>query len=150
MVAIDAAGRLEVWDVTTGKITKTLERPAASTTSFSLRRTEGTWSLPPKTARTPSGTCPAARKSMSIEPPHKKDPSKDEYWWGIIGFSPDGKRFVGSKFGRGTWMWTWPKREILWQDSNELESYSFKDNENARRRPPGITESNSSMRIPAI
>jgi WD40 repeat protein len=129
IVAVDAVGRLDLWDLKTGRITKTPQTPGCNIHQL-LFTPDGKLLL--VAAQTGPNTVwdLSARKQVGeFSPPPKPNPKADEYWWGTLCFSPDGRRLLASKFGRATWMWTWPEKKILWHDAKELECCFFPDNQ---------------------
>jgi WD40 repeat protein len=127
IVAVDEAGRLDVWDVTTGQVTRTLRMRGRM--KHELLFTPDGKQLLVAAQTGPNSVWDLATGTQVGEfaPPPKKDPKADEYWWGTLGFSPDGRRLVASKFGRGTWMWTWPDRRVLWHEATPQECCLFRD-----------------------
>jgi hypothetical protein len=61
-------------------------------------------------------------------PPPSKTPEKMQLWWGDLCFSPDGTKLLASKYGSGTWLWTWPERKVIWHVA-ETEGLAFHDNQ---------------------
>jgi WD40 repeat protein len=127
MVAVDAAGKLDLWDLNTGKIIKTLETPGRKRQELLFTPDGKHLVIAAEKGPNTVWDLATGKKVDEFEPPPKKDANADEYWWGLLGFSPDGKKLVASKFGRGTWMWTWPDRKLLWHEAGEVEAFYFKD-----------------------
>lgn len=129
VVAVDASGRLDVWDVATGRVTKTLQTPGRTHHEL-LFTPDGTQLL--VAAQTGPNTVwdlPAGKQVGEFSPPPKKDPKAEEHWWDTLAFSPDGRRLAASKHGRGTWMWAWPERTVLWHEAKEQGCYFAPDGE---------------------
>jgi RNA polymerase sigma factor (sigma-70 family) len=122
MIAVDAAGRLDVWDVTTGRITQTLPTPGRKKHELVFTPDGKQLLVAAQTGPCTIWDWPAAKQAGEFAPPPKIDPEADEYWWATLAFSPDGRRLVASKFGRGTWMWAWPERTVLWHEAKEQEA----------------------------
>jgi RNA polymerase sigma factor (sigma-70 family) len=126
MVAVDTTGRLDVWDLATGRITKTLSTPGRQKHILLFTPDGKQLLVASQTGPSTIWDWPAGKQVGTFAPPPKLDPKADEYWWGTLRFSPDGRRLVASKFGRGTWLWTWPERTVLWHEAKEQEA-SFLD-----------------------
>ncbi|HEV3143704.1 MAG TPA: hypothetical protein VGZ47_07470, partial [Gemmataceae bacterium] len=131
MVVVDAAGRLDVWDIASGKITKTLQTPGRLAHEILFTPDGKELILAAQNGPNTIWEWPAAKQIGEFTPPPKPDEKnkEEEYWWGMITFSPDGKHLLASKYGRGSWVWTWPDRKVLWQQPKELGYCSFSDNE---------------------
>jgi RNA polymerase sigma factor (sigma-70 family) len=129
VVAVDAVGRLDVWDVTAGRVLTTLQTPGRDNHELLFTPDGKQLLVAAQTGPNSVWDWPAGKQVDEFAPPPKKDPKADEYWWGTLGFSPDGRRLVASKFGRGTWMWTWPERKVLWHEEKEQECCFFPDGE---------------------
>ncbi|HZY88469.1 MAG TPA: sigma factor-like helix-turn-helix DNA-binding protein, partial [Gemmataceae bacterium] len=127
LVAVDGDGRLDVWDVTAGRVTRTLQTPGRKRHEV-LFTPDGKQLLVAAEAG-PNGVwdLAAGKQVGTFEPPPKKDPKAEEFYWGTLGFSPDGRRLLASRFGRGTWVWAWPQRKVLWHEAKEVESCAFPD-----------------------
>jgi WD40 repeat protein len=129
IVAVDAVGRLDVWDVTTGRVTKTLPTPGRDRHELLFTPDGKHLLVAAETGPNTVWDLAAGKQVGAFAPPPKKDPKADESGWGTLGFSPDGRRLVASKFGRGTWMWAWPERKVLWHEAKEQECCFFPDGE---------------------
>jgi RNA polymerase sigma factor (sigma-70 family) len=129
MVAIDASGRLDVWDLTTGKVTRSIETSERKKDELLFTPDGKNLIIAAQKGPYTVWDLVAGKKIDAFEPPPKIDPDKNESGWGTIGFSPDGKRLVASEYGRGTWMWKWPEQEIAWHITNAVASFYFRDNE---------------------
>jgi WD40 repeat protein len=127
VVAVDAAGRLDVWDVTTGRVTKTLQTPGRAHHKLLFTSDGKQLLLAAQTGPNTIWDLTAGKQIGELFPPPKKDPKADEYWWGTLNCSPDGRRIVASKYGRGTWMWAWPDRTILWHEAKAHGCYFSPD-----------------------
>lgn len=127
IAVVDAAGRLDLWDAATGRITKTLQTPGRINHEILFTPDGKHLLVAAQTGPNTIWDLSAGKQVGEFAPPPKKDPKADEHWWGTLEFSPDGQRLVASKFGRGTWMWTWPERKILWHEAKELGCFSFPD-----------------------
>jgi RNA polymerase sigma factor (sigma-70 family) len=127
IVVLDSNGRLDVWDVATGRITKTLQTPGRAKHELLFTPDGKHLLIAAQTGPSTIWDLSAGKQVGEFAPPPKLDPKADEYWWGTLCFSPDGRQLVASKFGRGTRMWTWPQRKILWQHAKEMECFGFPD-----------------------
>jgi RNA polymerase sigma factor (sigma-70 family) len=127
LVVVDASGRLDVWDTATGRITKTLQTPGRNKHEILFTPSGKHLLLAARNGPNTIWDLSAGKQVGEFAPPPKLDPKADEYWWGALGFSPDGRQLVATKFGRGTWMWTWPERKLLWHQAKELECCFFPD-----------------------
>jgi RNA polymerase sigma factor (sigma-70 family) len=127
IVAVDAAGRLDVWDTMTGRVTKTLQTPGRKGHELLFTPDGNHLLVAAETGPNTIWDLSLGKQVGELAPPPKKNPKADEYWWGNLCFSPDERRLVASKFGRGTWMWTWPERKILWHEAHELGCFCFPD-----------------------
>jgi RNA polymerase sigma factor (sigma-70 family) len=127
IVAVDEDGRLDVWDMTTGRVTKTLRTPGRKWHELLFTPDGKHLLIAAQTGPNTIWDLSASKQVGEFAPPPKKDPKADEYWWGSLCFSPDGRQLAASKFGRGTWMWTWPEKKILWHEAHEQECYAFPD-----------------------
>jgi WD40 repeat protein len=125
IVAVDEDGRLDVWDVTTGRITKTLRTPGRNWHEILFTPDGKHLLIAAHNGPNTIWDLSAGKQVGEFAPPPKKDPKADEYYWGTLCFSPDGRRLVASRFGRGTWMWEWPEKKILWHDAHEQECFVF-------------------------
>jgi WD40 repeat protein len=127
VVTVDGDGRLDVWDVARGRVTKTLQTPGRKRHQ-ALFTPDGKHLLVAAEAGPNSvWDLAAGRQVGTFEPPPKKDPKAEEHYWGTLGFSPDGRRLFASRFGRGTWVWAWPEKKLLWHEAKEVESCAFPD-----------------------
>jgi RNA polymerase sigma factor (sigma-70 family) len=129
MVAVDATGRLDVWDMIAGRVTKTLQAPSRKRHDLLFTPDGRQLLVAAESGPNTIWDWPAAKQVGEFAPPPKLDPKADEYYWGTLAFSPDGRLLGASKFGRGTWMWEWPEKKLLWHDAKEQEAFSFPDNE---------------------
>ncbi len=129
MAAVDTAGRLELWNLETGKITKTLQSPGRGLHLLAFAPNGKELVVAAQTGPNTVWDVSSGTKVGEFEPPPKKDPKADEYYWSTLGFSPDGRHLVGGKFGRGTWAWTWPEKKLLWHEAKEWECCAFPDAE---------------------
>jgi RNA polymerase sigma factor (sigma-70 family) len=129
VVAVDAAGRLDVWDVAAGRITKTLQTPGRTHHELLFTPDGKQLLLAAQTGPNTVWDLAAGKQVGEFAPPPKKDPKADEYWWDTLAFSPDGRRLAASKHGRGTWMWAWPERTVLWHEAKEQGCYFAPDGE---------------------
>jgi RNA polymerase sigma factor (sigma-70 family) len=125
MAAVDEAGRLDVWDVATGRITKTLQTPGRMDHELLFTPDGRQLLVAAQTGPNSVWDLAAGKQVGTFEPPPKKNPKADEYWWGTLGFSPDGRRLLAAKFGRGTWVWAWPEQKVLWHEEKEQECCVF-------------------------
>jgi RNA polymerase sigma factor (sigma-70 family) len=126
-LAVDSDGRLDVWDLTSGRVRKTLQTPGRKNHEL-VFTPDGKHLLVAAQAGPNSVWDLAAGKQVgTFEPPPKKNPKAEEHWWGTLGFSPDGRRLLATKFGRGTWMWAWPEKKVLWHEEKEQECCVFTD-----------------------
>ncbi len=127
VAAVAGDGRLEVWDVATGRVIRALQTPGRKRHQ-ALFTPDGKHLLVAAEAGPNSVWDLAAGKQVgTFEPPPKKDPKAEEHYWGTLGFSPDGRRLFASRFGRGTWVWAWPEKKVLWHEAQEVESCAFPD-----------------------
>jgi WD40 repeat protein len=129
IAVVDATGRLDVWDITTGKVTKTLQTPGRRRQQLLLTPDGKQLLIAAESGPNTVWDLHAGKQVDEFMPPPKKDPKASDSYWGALGFSPDGRRLVASKFGRGTWAWTWPEKKLLWRDEKEWECYCFPDND---------------------
>jgi RNA polymerase sigma factor (sigma-70 family) len=130
MVVVDSAGRLDVWDIATGKITKTLQTQGRMNHEILFTPDGKQFILAAQDGPNTIWDWATCKQVGEFAPPPKVDNNKErDYWWGALAFSPDGKHLLGTKFGRGSWMWTWPEMKVLWRNAKELECCSFPDNE---------------------
>jgi RNA polymerase sigma factor (sigma-70 family) len=127
MAVVDRAGRLDLWDVRAGRVTKTLQTPGRS--RHLLRFTPDGKHLLVAAETGPSTVWDLAggKQVGELAPPPKKDPKAADSYWGMLDFSPDGRHLLASKFGRGTWAWSWPEKGLLWHEAKEQESCFFPD-----------------------
>ncbi|MFL5241001.1 MAG: WD40 repeat domain-containing protein, partial [Gemmataceae bacterium] len=131
IVAVDASGRLDVWDVGTGRITKSLQTSGRMNHEILFTPDGKELILAAQNGPNTIWDWTTGKQAGEFTPPPRLDEKskEEEHWWGTLAFSPDGKHLLASKFGRGTWMWTWPERKVLWQEAKELECCSFPDND---------------------
>jgi RNA polymerase sigma factor (sigma-70 family) len=129
VVAVDAAGRLDVWDVATGRVTKSLPAPGRGRHQLLFTPDGGRLLVAAETGPSTVWDLSAGRQVGELTPPPPKDPKAQDSYWGMLGFSPDGRRLLASKFGRGTWAWSWPERAVLWHEAHEQEACCFADAE---------------------
>ncbi len=127
LVAVDADGRLDVWDVTTGRVTKALRTPGRKRHELLFTPDGRHLLVAAQTGPNTVWDLTAGKQVGEFEPPPKKDPKADDSWWATLGFSPDGSRLTASKFGHGTGTWAWPERKILWHDVREQECCFWPD-----------------------
>jgi RNA polymerase sigma factor (sigma-70 family) len=127
VVVVDEAGRLDLWDTATGRIMKTLQTAGRDKHQILFTPDGKHLLVAAQSGPNTIWDLSAGKRVGEFAPPPKKDPKAYEYWWGGLCFSPDGRHLVASKYGRGTWGWTWPERKILWHEAKELESFCFAD-----------------------
>jgi RNA polymerase sigma factor (sigma-70 family) len=127
LAAVDAVGRLDLWDVATGRIRQTLQTPGRIKHQLLFTPDGKHLLVAAQTGPNTVWDLSAGKQVATFEPPPKKDPQADEYWWYVLAFSPDGRHLLASKSGRGTWVWTWPERKLLWHDAKEKEACFFPD-----------------------
>jgi WD40 repeat protein len=127
IAVVDATGRLDVWDVTTGRVTKTLQTPGRNRHQLVFTPDGKQLLVAAETGPNTVWDLSTGGQVDEFAPPPKKDPKEQESYWGALAFSPDGRRLVASKFGRGTWTWTWPERGLLWHEAKEQECFGFPD-----------------------
>jgi len=130
LVAVDETGRLDVWDLATGQVTKTIATKGRKVHQVIFTPDGRQLLVAAQEGPNTVWDLAAGKKVAEFTPPPKKDPKADEYWWNTLAFSPDGRLLAASKFGRGTWMWTWPNRDLLWHDAQELGCYFTPDGRN--------------------
>jgi WD40 repeat protein len=126
-IAVDEDGRLDVWDVATGRVTKTLRTPGRQWHETLFTPDGKQLLIAAQTGPNTIWDLSTGKQVGEFAPPPKLDPKADEYYWGALCFSPDGRRLAASKFGRGTWMWEWPEKKILWHEAREWECHAFPD-----------------------
>jgi WD40 repeat protein len=129
MVLVDENGRLETWDLTTGKVTKTLQTPGRKHHQLLFTPDGKKLLVAAQTGQNSVWDLSTGKKIDEFAPEPKIDPKNYDHSWDVLAFSPDGKTLLASKGGHGTWMWTWPDRKILWQEEQEIECCYFTDNE---------------------
>jgi RNA polymerase sigma factor (sigma-70 family) len=129
MAAVDAAGRLDVWDLTTGRIAKTLQTPGRNRHKLLFTPDGKQLLLAAEFGPSTIWDWPAGKQVGEFSPPPKLDAKADESYWGTLGFSPDGRWLAACKFGRGTWVWTWPEKAVLWREAKEQECCFAPDGE---------------------
>jgi RNA polymerase sigma factor (sigma-70 family) len=127
VVVIDGTGRLDVWDLSTGKVTMTLRTPGRKHHELLFTPNGKQLLVAAQSGLNTIWDWPAGKQAGTWEPPPKIDTKAEEYWWATLGFSPDGRHLIGAKFGRGTWMWSWPDRKVLWHEPKEQECNFFPD-----------------------
>jgi RNA polymerase sigma factor (sigma-70 family) len=121
LVAVDATGRLDLWDLVSGKSTKTLQTPGRKNHLLVFTPDGKQLLVAAESGPNTIWDLAAGKRIGEFIPPPKLDPKADEYYWATLSFSPDGRRLLASRFGRGTWMWTWPERAVLWHDAKDQE-----------------------------
>jgi RNA polymerase sigma factor (sigma-70 family) len=122
---VDATGRLDWWDVAKGRIVRTLQAPGRNQQQLLFTPDGKNLLVAAQDGPNSIWDWSTGEQIGEFTLPSKKDPKAEEYWWGTLGFSPDGGQLLASKFGRGTWMWTWPERKVLWHDAREMECCAF-------------------------
>jgi RNA polymerase sigma factor (sigma-70 family) len=132
---VDAAGRLELREVLTGRITRTLRTPGRGRHQLAFTPDGRQLLVAAEFGPSTVWDLSAGKQVGKLVPPSKKDPKVRDNYWGTLRFSPDGKLLLASKFYRGNWAWTWPERKVLWHEAGafpvapEWESSAFPDGE---------------------
>jgi WD40 repeat protein len=129
VVAVDGVGRLDQWDIATGRITKTLKTPGRKNHQLLFAPDGRHLLVAAESGPNTIWDLAAAKQVGEFAPPPKKDPTANEYYWNALHFSPNGRLLVGSKYRRGTWMWTWPEKTLLWHEAEELRCPIFRDDD---------------------
>jgi RNA polymerase sigma factor (sigma-70 family) len=127
VVAVDAAGRLDVWDVATGRVTKALQAPGRGRHQLLFTPDGGRLLVAAESGPSTVWDLSAGRQVGELAPPPAKDPKATDSYWGTLGFSPDGRQLLAARFGRGTWAWSWPEPALLWHEAAEKEASCFAD-----------------------
>jgi RNA polymerase sigma factor (sigma-70 family) len=127
VAAVDAAGRLDVWDVATGRVKKTLQAPGRGRHQLLFTPDGRQLLVAAESGPSTVWDLSAGRQVGELAPPPAKDPKATDSYWGTLGFSPDGRQLVAARFGRGTWAWSWPERALLWHEAKEEEACCFAD-----------------------
>ena len=127
VVAVDEMGKLDVWDLALGRVTKSLQTPGRK--RHELLFTPDGKQLIVAAESGPNTVWDLASNKQVAEfsPPPRFDPKANESDWNSLAFDSSGHRLVASKKGSGTWLWTWPDRKLIWQESKEKESFFFPD-----------------------
>jgi RNA polymerase sigma factor (sigma-70 family) len=127
LVVVDALGKLELWDITTRRIIKTLQTPGRNRHRLLTTPSGKEVLLAAEFGPSTIWNLSSGKQVGTLVPPPRKDPKARDAYWGTLGFTPDGKGLFASRFGRGMWMWTWPERKVLWHLAGEKESCFFPD-----------------------
>jgi RNA polymerase sigma factor (sigma-70 family) len=102
----DMAGRLDVWDLGTGRVTRTLHLPAARERDLTFSP-DGRWLLD----ATEDGQI-KVREAVTGKVV-REIPAAGPGCWGLT-FSPDGRRLFASRHNE-TRLLTWPDGTVVWQ-----------------------------------
>jgi WD40 repeat protein len=122
LVAVDETGRLEEWNLATGKVKRTLQTPGQKYHIPVFTPDGKHLLLAAQAGPNTVWSWPEGRQVGTFEPPLAKDPKAEDHYWGTLRFSPDGTRLFASRFGRGSWVWTWPEKKLLWHEAGVPES----------------------------
>jgi WD40 repeat protein len=129
IAVVDATGRLDVRDIATGKVTKTLQTPGRRRQQLLFTPDGKQLLIAAESGPNTVWDMPTGKQVDEFTPPPKKDPKASDSYWGALAFSQDGRRLVASKFGRGAWAWTWPEKKLLWHDEKQWECYCLPGND---------------------
>lgn len=123
----DATGRVEVWDIGMGRVTRTLHFPADSRRHL-VFSPDGR-SLLDATENGKITVRDAMNGKTIREIPAAKPTDKDSGGWCALTFSPDGRHLLASKYGYGTRLLTWPAGVVVWQEPDACTGAFSRDGE---------------------
>ena len=141
VVAVDEMGKLDVWDLAHGRVTKSLQ-------TLGRKRHEILFTPDGKQLLVAAESGPntvwdlASNKQVAeFSPPPRLDPKVNGSDWNSLAFDSAGHWLVASKRGSGTWLWTWPEQNSSGRNRRRRSPFSFRT---ARLSflPNGTTRSN--------
>jgi WD40 repeat protein len=118
----DVTGRMDVWNLASGRITQTLQLPADRRREL-IFSPDGR-SLVDATEDVKITIRDAATGKAVREIPAPERQSEDNASW-CTTFSADGKGLFASRLGFGTRVFTWPECKIDWQSPEAFEAAAY-------------------------
>jgi RNA polymerase sigma factor (sigma-70 family) len=110
----DVNGRVDVWDIRTGRVTRTLRLPADRQRRLAFSP-DGRSLLDATDDGKVTVRDAATGKAGRVIPAVAERQEPEDGGWTAVAFSPDGRRLLLSRYGYGTRLLTWPECEVLWR-----------------------------------
>src|SRR5262249_1863409 len=96
LVALDATGRLDVWDIATGRVSKRMQTPGRGTHMLVFTPDGKQLLVAAESGPNTIWDLATGKRIGEFTPPPKLDPTADESDWATLTFSHDGRRLLAS------------------------------------------------------